>query len=88
MNGTPIKQFIADLTNEDLVTLCTDIYNWQYVNGIIEPESQLRKICDKYSEENARTITTMILDKAKTQLQKCVLLLLQTRTHAFVKEIV
>lgn len=23
MNGTPIKQFIADLTNEDLVTLCT-----------------------------------------------------------------
>lgn len=63
-----LEQRIENLTDDELIALCTDIYEWHYETGIIKPESLLKQIYEQYEEEPAETITTMIQNTAAKKL--------------------
>lgn len=68
MTEKTFEQWINDRTDDELIALCTDIYEWHYETGIIKPGSLLKQIYDQYEDEPAETIATMIQNTAAKKL--------------------
>lgn len=68
MTEKTFEQWINDRTDDELIALCTDIYEWHYETGIIKPGSLLKQIYDQYEDEPAETIATRIQNTAAKKL--------------------
>lgn len=83
-----MRDFLSRLTNEELVDLCNDIWEYQKGTGDIDKESYLYKIFlenkESYSYGGIRALEDEILDIAHGKFKKVVKVLMCDRPSWYI----
>ena len=86
MTYKEVDSYIEHMDENELVTLCNDIYDWMYISGVLEPESVLVQLSVKLKFEDRRYLADQIIRESAKRFNKTVLLLLRNQPHDFLRK--
>lgn len=88
MTYQEIREYVEIFNENKLVNLCNEIYDWYYVKGFIDSESELKKLSKLYGcEDKVRFLADIIIEETAKRLNKTVPLLLMIQPQEFLKKV-
>lgn len=76
------KNVAKDLSDDKLIEMCDEIFEWKYNLGILPDESPLRQLADE-TNMSVRGLEENILNEASHRFKKLILLLMLDRPYNF-----
>lgn len=87
MNYGEVDNYIKNMDEAGLVTLCNEIYDWMYVTGILEPNCSLLQLSENIQCSDTRYIADKVINVASKRLNKVMLLLTKNASHEYLKSV-
>lgn len=81
-----VDAYLAELSDEELIRLCTEIYDWKYNTGVLEPDSLLRSLRDKTGVVDEAYIADTVTEIATDRFRKLATLLFKENPGEFLKD--
>lgn len=76
------KNIAEELSDDKLIEMCNEIFEWKHHRGILPDGSSLRQLSDE-SNMPVRTLEEYILNEASHRFKKIILLLMLDRPYNF-----
>ena len=79
-----IKNKIQNLSNDDLIQICKEIYDWRYVNGFLNSDGVLSRFANNVGK-TPRDLEKMLIDEVDVRFNKVATLLICDRPTSYLK---
>lgn len=76
------KNFAEELSDDKLIEMCNEIFEWKHHRGTLPDESSLRQLSNEL-DMPVRTLEENILNEATHRFRELVLLLMLDRPYIF-----
>lgn len=80
-----INNYIAHVSDNDLVALCKSIYEFKNGNGVLEPTSTLKILAENLQFSDVRVLEYAITEEAHKRYKQIVLLLMKDAPAHYLK---
>ena len=81
----PAEIYVEKMSDQEIVTMCNEIYNWKYVTGCLDENSMLRNKSKNLEHTSAYMLSQDIIDEAAKRFGTIVLLLISDRGYKFLR---
>lgn len=85
MTYEEMNNYIAHVSDNDLVALCKSIYEFKNGNGVLEPTSTLKILSENLQFSNVRMLECVITEEAHKRYKQIVLLLIKDSPSHYLK---
>ena len=85
MNREKVKNYIEHMEDNRLVSLCNDIYEWNYVTGTLKVGCTLNQLAENLQYWEIRDIEEIVIDVATKRFENVVLLLFKKNSSSYLK---
>ena len=79
----PAEIYVEKMSDQEIVTMCNEIYNWKYVTGCLDKNSLLRNKANNLEHTSTYTLSQYVLDEAVDRFSNLVLLLIADKPYKF-----
>lgn len=79
------KTYVEKMSDQEIVAMCNEIYNWTYVTGCLDKDSLLRNKANNLEHISAYTLSQYVLDEAVDRFSNLVLLLMADKPYKFLQ---
>ena len=85
MSREEVKNYIEHMDENGLVSLCNDIYEWNYVTGRLKAGCTLNQLAENLQYWEIRDIEEIVIDVATKRFENVVLLLFKKNPSSYLK---
>lgn len=82
VNYNLLKDYVENMSENELLEICIEIYDWKHLTGKVHKKEKLEKISKELSIP-VRDIENMVLEVSAKKLAKPILLLLEECPQEF-----
>lgn len=80
-----MNNYIAHVSDNDLVALCKSVYEFENGNGVLEPTSTLKILAENLQFSDVRALEYTITEEAHKRYEQIVLLLMKDAPAHYLK---
>lgn len=81
----PAETYVEKMSDQEIATMCNEIYRWKYVTGYLDKDSLLRNKANNLEHISAYTLSRYVLDEAVDRFTNLVLLLMADKPYKFLQ---
>lgn len=85
MTYREMNNYIAHVSDNDLVALCKSVYKFKNGNGVLEPTSTLKILSENLQFPDVRALEYAITEEAHKRYEQIVLLLMKDAQSHYLK---
>lgn len=85
MTYEEMNNYIAHVSDNDLVALCKSVYEFKNGNGVLEPNSTLKILAENLQFRNVCDLEYAIAEEAHRRYEQIVLLLMKDAPSHYLK---
>lgn len=85
MTYEEMNNYIAHVSDNDLVALCKSVYEFKNGNGVLEPNSTLKILAENLQFRNVCDLEYAITEEAHRRYEQIVLLLMKDAPSHYLK---
>lgn len=80
-----MENYIAHVSDNDLIALCKSVYEFKNGNGVLEPTSTLKILAENLQFHDVRVLEYVITEEAHERYGQIVLLLMKDDPSHYLK---
>ena len=77
--------YVEKMSDQEIITMCDEIYNWKYVAGCLGQNSLLRDKAKNLAHVSASVLSHYVLDEAANRFGNLVVLLMANKPYKFLQ---
>ena len=81
----PTETYVEKMSDQEIVTICNEIYNWKYVTGCLDKNSLLRNKAKNLEHVSSSMLSRYVLDEAANRFGNLVVLLMANKPYKFLQ---